>query len=290
MKKKLFTALMAGVLVVSLSTAVFAGSSIKIFYNGSEVQSKTAPININGSIFAPVRALAEAMGAKVNWDAASGQVNITGNDQSSQISNLERALAPKSSLEAANAWAEAVQTRNGAWEYAIMTPELRKASYDDLSSMGWMEGASSPWVKSFAVKEAGKPDEGVLRYAVTFTWTDSTNAMYDSTQYITVKNTEGTWLVDAIEKIGVKGEITSVSLGDDNKVRSVFVKGKSAEASFEEADVIIEADTKIYKGYTNTELKPEDLTVGTSVEAYFKDGPMLAIYPPRAGAAVIRVF
>lgn len=290
MKKKLFTALLAGALIVSLSTAAFAGSSIRMFYNGSEIQSKTAPININGSIFAPVRALAEAMGAEVTWDKDSGQVNITGNDQSAQTAKLERALAPKDSLEAANAWAEAVQTRNGAWQYAVMTPELKKASYDELSSMGWTTGASSPWVKSFAVKEIEKPDEGTYRYAVTFTWTDSTNVTYDSTQYVTVKNAEGSWLVDAIETISVKGEITKVTLGDDKKIKSIFVEGKSAEAVYDEATVLIGADTKIYQGNTNTEMKPEDLKTGTSVEVYFKEGPMIMIYPPQAEAAVIRVF
>ncbi|MDD4566200.1 MAG: copper amine oxidase N-terminal domain-containing protein, partial [Eubacteriales bacterium] len=73
--------------------------------------------------------------------------------QSVQISGLERALAPKDSLGAVNSWAEAVQMRNGAWQYAVMTPDLREASYEDFTSINWSTGASSPWVKSFAVKE-----------------------------------------------------------------------------------------------------------------------------------------
>ena len=63
-------------MIVSLSTIAFAGGSIKMFYNGQEIKADTNPININSRIYMPVRALAEAMGAKVNWDKESNQVNI----------------------------------------------------------------------------------------------------------------------------------------------------------------------------------------------------------------------
>ena len=48
--------------------------------------------------------------------------------------------------------------------------------------------------------------------------------------------------------------------------------------------------TKIYKGNTSEELKADSLKVGIPVEVYFKDGPMIMIYPPQAAAAEIRVF
>lgn len=198
MKRKLFAIFIAGVLVIGLASASFAGGSTKLFYNGKEIQTNNSPFNINGRVFAPVRALAEAMGASVSWDKESNQVIITGNDQSAQISNLQRALAPAESLEAANAWAEGVQTRNGAWQYAVMTPELRKASYEDFAAFNWVTGTSSPWVKSFEVKELDRPDQSIVQYSVKFTWTDSTNSTSESTQYITVKNIEGGWFVDTI--------------------------------------------------------------------------------------------
>lgn len=291
MKRKIITGLLAGALIVSLSTAAFAGGSIKLFYNGKEIKTDSSPLNINSRIFAPVRALAEAMGATVTWDKDSNQVNITGNDPSVQIAALERALAPKSNLEAVNAWAEAVQTRNGAWQYAVMTPEQKERSYEDLSSMGWSTGTSSPWVKSFTVKELGKMDENTYRYSVAFTWTDSTNATSESMQYVTVKYTDGTWLVDSINNLAVKGVITKVFLASAKEIESVFVTGNSSvDALYDQATVLIGADTKIYQGNSNTILKTEALKEGTSVEVFFKDGPMIMIYPPQAEAAEIRVF
>lgn len=199
MKKRVFAALIAGVMVVGMSGIVFAGASIKLFYNGMEIQTDASPVNINGRIYAPVRALAEAMGATVNWDPQSNQVNVTGNDQSVRIENLERALAPVSTLDAVTSWAQGVQERNGAWQYAVMTPELKKTSLEDFVSCNWVTGVSSPWVKSFKITALNDTEENTGRYSVTFTWTDSTNSTSESTQYITVRNVDGTWLVDSIE-------------------------------------------------------------------------------------------
>lgn len=208
----------------------------------------------------PVRALAEAMGAKVSWDQESNQVNITGNDQSIQISNLERALAPETALDAANSWAEGIQTRNGAWQYAVMTPELRKASYDDFVAFNWVTGTSSPWVKSFEVTEQGKQGDQDARYSVRFTWTDSTNSTTSSTQYVTVKKIDGTWLVDSIKNLDLKGKISRLEVSGENLVDGIFVEGSGAEAAYAQGTALL------------------------------VDGPKIMIYPPQAAAAEIRIF
>lgn len=292
MKRKFVTALLAGVMIVSLSTAAFAGAgAIKMFYNGNEIKTDVNPINLNGRILAPIRSLAEAMGATVTWDKDSNQVNITGNDTSMQIAHLELALAPKRSLDAVNSWAEAVQGRNGAWQYAVMTPDLKKGSYEDFAAMNWSTGTSSPWVKSFEVKELGKMDENTIRYSVKFTWTDSTNSSSNTTQYITVKNMDETWLVDSIDNLAVKGKITKIYLASAKDIDSIFVEGSgSTEAMYDQATAIIGAETKIFKGNTNVELKADDLKMGTQVEVVFGSDPMIMIYPPQAIAKEIRVF
>lgn len=291
MKKKLILTLTAGILVVSLSSVAFAGNAIKMFYNGYEIKSDVSPVNLNGRIYAPVRAIAEAMGAKVAWDKESNQVLINGNDQSVQVSYLEQALAPKSNIDAVNSYAEGMKTRNGAWQYAVMTPELQKKSYDEMISFNWRTGASSPWIKSYEAKEISKVDENTYYYSVTFIWTDSTNSTSESTLYLTVKNIDGTWLVDSVDNLDVKGEITKINLNDKNKTESVFVENKTEnEAAYQQALVIIGEKTKIYKGYTKEELTVDSLKMGAKVEAFFVDGPMLMIYPPQATAEIIRVF
>ncbi|MDF3000484.1 MAG: copper amine oxidase family protein [Bacillota bacterium] len=288
-RKKLMVALLAGTIIIGVTTAAFAESAIQLFYNGQEIKGDTAPVNINGKIYASVRAIAEAMGADVSWDKDSNQINIIGKDQGRQIEALERALAPKDSLGAVNSWAEAVKQRNGAWQYALMTPELKSAFLDELASMGWTTGTSSPWVKEFKVKKIAETDQSV-RYSVTFTWTDSIGSLSDSVFYVTIIELNDVWLLSLIEDLDVKGEITELNK-EDQFLRSFFVEGKADSGStYELAKVFLSPNTKIYQGYTKNELKSDSLKDGTHVEVDFKDGPMLMIYPPQAEAEIIRVF
>ena len=291
MKKKLIFILAAGVLIAGMSSVAFAGETIKMFYNGYEIKTDASPVNLNGRIYAPVRAVAEALGAKVTWNKESNQVVINGNDQNLQIKYLEAALAPKSNLEAVQSLAEGMKTRNGAWQYAVMAPELKKKSYDELASNNWCTGASSPWIKSYEIKEIAKLDENTYYYSISFAWTDSTNEASNSTLFVAVKNIDGTWLVDSIDHLDIKGEITKVNSNDKGSLESVFVESKVAtEAANQQALVIIGEKTKIYKGYTKEELKADSLKMGAKIEAFFVSGPMIMIYPPQAVAEVIRVF
>jgi hypothetical protein len=290
MKKRLMTGLLASIMVVGLTAAAYAAAPIKLFYNGEEIQTSTSPVNINGRIYAPVRALAEAMGSMVSWDPESNQVNVTGNDQSMQIANLERALAPRSVLDAVSSWAMGVQSRNGAWQYAVMTPELREISLDEFVECNWVTGVSSPWVKSFKISALNDTESDKGLYSVTFTWTDSTNTTSESTQYITAKKVDDTWLVDSIQNLDLKGKITKVNTSGENLIDSVFVEGSGTRASYEQGTALLVDGTKIYQGDTFTELNADSLKTGTEVEVFFKPGPMIMIYPPQAAAAEIRIY
>ena len=190
-----------------------------------------------------------------------------------------------------NSWASAVQARNGAWQYAVMTAALKEKSYEELSSMGWSTGTSSPWVKSFEVKALGKAGGGADLYSVTFTWADSTNEESKTTDYVKVKNEDGVWLVDSIAALSLKGQITEINVNDDGVAESVFIiSGAETGAVYAEGLAIIGENTKIYKGYTDTELKPEDIKKGSRAEAFYNPGPMIMIYPPQALADEIRIF
>lgn len=297
MKNKLLTTVLAGVLIAGLGTAAFAGNQpkpIKLNLDGNELATDTAPINVNGKVLVPVRVISEGLGAKVDWDSSTNTVIINSqstDSQKQQISYLEQALAPKDQLSAVNSWAEGVKTRNGAWQYAVMTPELKKETYNSFAEANWSTGVSSPWVKNYEVKELSKLSDAAYLYSVVFTYTDSTNAVYTENWYITAEKGETSWLVSSIDQVDVKGKITSVTLGDDKKIKSIFVTGSANNGgTYQEANVIIGSNTKIYKGNTNIALTAEDLKEGAAVEATFVEGPMLMIYPPSVEAKVIRVF
>lgn len=294
MKRRLITTLLAGVIITGLGTAAFASAPIKIIYNGEVLKTDVPLINQNGRVLAPVRSIAEAMGATVTWDKRTNSVMIHSQEKekdSMRISNLEAALAPKTQLDVVNSWAEGVKTRNGAWQYAVMTPEMKKLHYEELDSLNWVTGTSSPWIKEYKVTELFQVNDTTYRYSVEFTWTDSTNSSTKSIEYVTVTNTDGVWLVASLDNLDIKGGVTQIERNDNNQIKNIFVENKASNTiGYDKATAIIGKETKVYLGYTNQELKVEDIKVGSSIEVTFEEGPMIMIYPPQAVAKTIRVF
>jgi hypothetical protein len=95
---------LAGLLVgLFLSTVVVAASPamaaqvIKLVVNGKEVKSDVPVQMIDGRVMAPARALSEALGAKVEWDQATGTVRVTSKDwQAQTLDGSEEWITPRS--------------------------------------------------------------------------------------------------------------------------------------------------------------------------------------------------
>ncbi len=65
------------VILLAVSTAiVFAVQEIKLIVDGKEIQSDVAPQLINGRVFVPVRSVAEALDAEVEWNEYNQSVTI----------------------------------------------------------------------------------------------------------------------------------------------------------------------------------------------------------------------
>lgn len=76
--KKFITGFVAGSLIFG-TVGVMAAPSINLIVNGKKINSAVSPQVINGSTMVPARPLAEALGARVEWDAASNSVIVTSN-------------------------------------------------------------------------------------------------------------------------------------------------------------------------------------------------------------------
>lgn len=64
------------ILAVTITTAALAASPIKLIVNGREIKPDVAPQLVNGRTMVPVRWLAEALGAQVDWEASTQTVRI----------------------------------------------------------------------------------------------------------------------------------------------------------------------------------------------------------------------
>lgn len=76
MKKVLLaTGLIAGLLVAPVQAAEIA--DVKVIYDGEEVVfTDQKPLIINGTTYLPVRTIGEALGAQIDYDAATNSVTI----------------------------------------------------------------------------------------------------------------------------------------------------------------------------------------------------------------------
>ncbi len=102
-----------------------------------------------------------------------------------RIELLETALAPKTAEAAAYDWAEAIKTRNGAWQYALMDEQLREQYLSKFEENNWVTGFSSPWVEQYTVnREEDETDD--VNFIIKFDWYTSDGYQYSNFAYLTV--------------------------------------------------------------------------------------------------------
>jgi len=297
MKNKIFAFAILLVLSTAIVASAYAFAPIKIVFDEDELNSDVAPILENGRVLVPLRVIAEKFGTEVVWDAKSNTVRILTAKTPDKIqvphswvTGLEEAVAAKDALTAAETWAQGVKTRNGALQYAVMTPELQKEWYQKFAESNWSTGTSSPWVEKYKVTEKSIINNEAIKYEVVFTYTDSTQSTFSMREYVTVKKQGASWHVSSLEKVDVSGKVTKLILNDEQDITGVFVEGEQqAGISYDKANVMITDDTKIYKGATDEIISKDNLKEGITVEAFF-GGPVLMIYPVQGGAEIIRVF
>lgn len=103
-----------------------------------------------------------------------------------RIDLLEDALAPRTPELAAYSWAEAIKTRNGAWQYAIMDEKLRSEYLEQFEATNWVTGFSSPWVENYRVTRQSVDEQGDVTFKVEFDWYTSAGFAYSNSGTLTV--------------------------------------------------------------------------------------------------------
>lgn len=228
------------------------------------------------------------------YAASDVKVTVLGEDQAAQIESLtlrihrlESALAPQSPQSAAELWAEAVKMRNGALQYALMSPELKREHYQDLVESNWSTGVSSPWVESFEITERKKADDKTFVFDIRYTLTDSTKATIIESETILVRAGQDGWFIAAIEQTpDIRGEVVEIT-DNDGRIR-LYIEDNAGNGLYDKAYVAITDETEIFRGHSSEILSVDELKIGSKVEVSFR-GPALLSYPVQVGAGMIRI-
>ncbi|RDV84359.1 copper amine oxidase N-terminal domain-containing protein [Ammonifex thiophilus] len=180
------------------AVAVWGADTVKLVVNGKEIKPDVPPVISGDRVLVPVRWVAEALKCRVDWDGRTSTVYIS-NDLERRLELLEKALAPATPRAAVEEWARGVQTRNGALQYALFSPELRQQKYADFASLGWVTSTSSPWVEKYGViKEVSLPG-GKWLYEVKFDLMTSTGPAGSQVMWVTVAPCDQHWCVANLE-------------------------------------------------------------------------------------------
>lgn len=116
-----------------------------------------------------------------------------------QVSQLENAVAPGAPKEAINKWADGVSTRNGAYQFALFSIDLREKSETYFTQNGWVTGTSSPWIDSYKITNEKKIDDTTYSFTIEFSLATSTGAFGNETSKVMVKKADDHWFIDKVE-------------------------------------------------------------------------------------------
>ncbi|MGE5577312.1 MAG: stalk domain-containing protein [Syntrophothermus sp.] len=172
MRRKLLVAGGTIILAATLAGSAWAGNAMHLVVNGRMIQPDVEPQMVQGRVVAPVRALAEALGASVAWEGATDTVRVDLPEVASleqRVAMLEQAVAPRTAEEAAEAYLRAMQSKNGAWQFALLAPELREQYRADMESSLWRIGASSRQIDAYTIRPGTELDNGRWRFVADYT-------------------------------------------------------------------------------------------------------------------------
>ncbi|NPV69553.1 MAG: copper amine oxidase N-terminal domain-containing protein [Firmicutes bacterium] len=119
----------SALVVLAVAGVTLAAGQVTLVVDGRAIQPDVLPQIVNGRVLVPVRWVAEALGATVDWDGATRTVKVTSAGVSGEQGRLfEAALAPRTAAEAAMKWAEGVRTGNTVLQRAVSALALKSAA------------------------------------------------------------------------------------------------------------------------------------------------------------------
>lgn len=117
-----------------------------------------------------------------------------------QVELLQKAIIPQTAEESVELWAKGVKTRNGALQFAVMSPELRNKQRSFFESDMWVTGTSSPWIKKFKIISKEQNTSNIKEYQVVFTLVTSTGEAGTETYLVRAQHIGGDWYISEITK------------------------------------------------------------------------------------------
>ncbi len=129
--------------------------------------------NHQGHYYLPMDWLEYLFYARVSYNEAANILSIQTPDPQqvkSEIERIENALIPDSADDAIQLWGRGLQTRNGALQYAALSPQLRQEAdkSNHVRQSYWVTGSSSPQVGPITIASRHELSDTKVEYTLSF--------------------------------------------------------------------------------------------------------------------------
>ena len=273
MKKKWLVIVSMVVFICGFAAVAWANEPIKLVVNGQEIKPDVSPQIIGNRTMVPVRWIAEALGANVEWDAQTKTVLITTNnnpekpDNSDQstITKLVQDLGKNMKNVALLAPEELVSKSIQANYGNLVTPELL-SQWQNNSSQAPGRVSSSPWPERIDIIKMDKLSDSqyqIKAEIIEVTSVEMSKGGYASKQPVTLQ----------VEKINNNWLITAFKHTDSQYSNSMVYLNSEYGFSFE-----LPAS---WSGYTIISRQWEGLAIGSANSLPAQTGVQLSIRHPQ---------
>jgi hypothetical protein len=157
---------------------------------------------------------------RVSYNEAANILDIQTPDPEqikSELARIEKALIPDNADDAVKLWGRGMQTRNGALQYAALSPQLRqeadKSPYVQQSY--WVTGCSSPQVGPVTIASRNALSDNKIEYTISFPEIFASQTHATATEKMVVEklsdNGQDGWFITQILEASGYGIINDAS-------------------------------------------------------------------------------
>lgn len=199
------------ILVLILVFATFslaAAVPIRIFVEDKQVKNNDDYIIKDNKVYVSEDALKNDFGFNVFYDKDENRIRLYDvpkmqfEARSSLFENFGDIYEPATPDEVANLWALGVKKRNGAFQYLVLSKQLKeefKVEAEKNGRLGWVTGFSSPWVEDYKITKE-KINDLTWKYNIVFNITTSTPIEEKWNATLTVEKQDNLWRIINITK------------------------------------------------------------------------------------------
>jgi hypothetical protein len=273
MMKKWLLVIAVAVLLCGFAAAAWADQPIKLVVNGQEVKPDVPPQIIGDRTMVPIRWIAEALGAEVEWDAASRTVIIRSNDKNIDNPDSDQAAVTKlvegfgkrlknvSLLASGDAAAKSIKENYANY---VSPSLLAQWQSDPQNAPGRV--ISSPWPERIDIIKTEKLSD--TKYQVQGEIIEVTSAEMANGGYAAKRP-----VILVVEKIDKNWLITAVKLDAYGQADPTVYQNKQYGFNFQLPES--------WTGYTVIYDQWKGFAIDTSSDVPSETGPLLSIRHPQ---------